>query len=91
MQTNILIKTDVALRDAAKEIAAEIGVPLTTVMNALLKQFVRDRQVTLTSYPTPKESKLKEWAKISREADKHPESTKSYSNVQNLIRDLKLR
>lgn len=48
MNTTLTIKTDKKLRDEAKKTARQLGVPLTTVMNAMLKQFVRDKKVTLT-------------------------------------------
>ena len=39
-KTTITIKTDKKLRDAAKRTADKLGIPLTTVMNAQLAQFV---------------------------------------------------
>lgn len=47
MNTTLTIKTPKKLRDAAKKTAGELGVPLTTVMNAMLMQFVRDRRLVL--------------------------------------------
>ncbi|MBU1014994.1 type II toxin-antitoxin system RelB/DinJ family antitoxin [Patescibacteria group bacterium] len=48
MNTTLTIKTDRRLRDQAKNMAKELGLPLTTVVNALLKQFVRDKEITLS-------------------------------------------
>ncbi len=47
--TILNIKTDKKLKEEAKRISSELGVPLGTVVNALLKQFVRDREITLSS------------------------------------------
>ena len=47
MNTTLTIKTPKKLRDDAKKTAQELGVPLTTVMNSMLKQFVRDRRLVL--------------------------------------------
>jgi len=47
--TILNIKTDKDLKREAQRIAKEIGVPLTTVMNAFLKQFVRDREITFSA------------------------------------------
>lgn len=47
MNTTLTIKTPKKLRDAAKKTAGEIGVPLTTVVNAMLRQFVLDRRLVL--------------------------------------------
>lgn len=55
MSKSILnIKTDREVKDQARQIAEEIGVPLSTVVNAFLKEFIRNRQVTFTAYPTIK-------------------------------------
>ena len=43
--TTMLIKTDKELKTRAQFLAEEIGIPLTTVINAYLKQFVRDRHI----------------------------------------------
>ena len=90
MQTTLTIKTDKRLRDEAKKTAAELGVPLTTIMNSMLKQFVREQAVVLTTYPTPKASKLREWAKMSDDMDKRPEKYPGFSNAEDLIEYLGL-
>jgi addiction module RelB/DinJ family antitoxin len=54
--TILNIKTDKKLKAEAQKVAGELGVPLSTVMNAFLKQFVRDKEVTFTANqyrPTP--------------------------------------
>lgn len=47
MNTTLTIKTPKKLRNAARKTAWEIGVPLTTVMNVMLRQFVRDRMLVI--------------------------------------------
>lgn len=47
MNTTLTIKTPKKLRDEAKHTAKTLGIPLTTVMNAMLKQFVRDQRFVL--------------------------------------------
>lgn len=54
--TILNIKTDKKLKADAQKLAGELGVPLSTVMNAFLKQFVRDKEITFTANqyrPTP--------------------------------------
>ena len=48
MDTTITIKTKKELRDEAKKTAAKLGLPLGTVVNALLKQFTRDKEIVLS-------------------------------------------
>jgi len=89
METTLMIKTNKTLRDDAKRVAGELGVPLTTVVNVLLKQFVRERQITIALEPIPTTKKLAMWKKISAEADKE-KNVKRYTDVEDLLRDLKL-
>ena len=49
--TILNIKTDKALKAEAKHVAKELGVPLGTVVNAFLKQFVREKEITLSVNP----------------------------------------
>ena len=54
--TILNVKTDKKLKAEAKKVAEELGVPLSTVINAFLKQFVRDKEITLSANqfrPTP--------------------------------------
>lgn len=39
------IKTDKEVKEGAQEVAREIGVPLSTIINAYLKEFIRTREV----------------------------------------------
>ena len=47
MNTTLTIKTPKKLRDDAKRTAHKLGVPLTTAVNAMLAQFVRDQRLVL--------------------------------------------
>lgn len=48
MYTLINIKTEKDLKLSAQSVAKKIGVPLSTVINSFLKQFVRDEEVTFS-------------------------------------------
>lgn len=47
----INIKVSKALKRDAQDLADEIGVPLTTVISASLKEFVRSRSLTVSAFP----------------------------------------
>ncbi|KKU49295.1 MAG: hypothetical protein UX68_C0001G0043 [Parcubacteria group bacterium GW2011_GWA2_46_9] len=51
MKTVINIKADKAVKQQAQEVARELGLPLSTVINAYLKEFIRGRQVYLSAAP----------------------------------------
>lgn len=88
--TTMMIKLDKGLRDDAKQTAAALGVPLTTVVNAYLKQFVRERKITISVDPTPTKEKIKLFENISKEMDKEIKTAKRYTDVDELIADLGL-
>ncbi|KHO47083.1 MAG: hypothetical protein QT00_C0003G0005 [archaeon GW2011_AR5] len=48
-KTILNIKTDPAVKHAAQRLAKEIGVPLSTIVNAKLKQFILERGVELSA------------------------------------------
>lgn len=84
MNTTITIKTEKKLRDKAKRTAKELGIPLTTAMNAMLRQFVRDRSITVSLEPKIRPEKLAEWEKISEEMDRSEGITGRFSNIKDL-------
>lgn len=51
MKTIINIKADKRVKDAAKKIAEELGLSLSAVVNAQLKQFVRNRSLYFSTIP----------------------------------------
>ncbi len=50
-KTIINLKVNKTLKREAQELADEIGVPLTTVITANLKEFVRSRSLTVSALP----------------------------------------
>lgn len=51
MKTVIHIKTDKEVKERAQRLAAELGLPLSTVVNSYLRQFVRNREVHVSAAP----------------------------------------
>jgi len=47
------IKTEVSVKRAAQQVAKDIGVPLSTIVNAQLKQFIAERRLTLRAPEIP--------------------------------------
>lgn len=48
MKSIINIKTDVETKEQAQKLSKELGVPLSTIINVYLKQFVRTREFTFS-------------------------------------------
>lgn len=51
MKTLINIKADKKVKEKAQKVAKELGLPLSTVINAYLKQFIRNKEVYFSSAP----------------------------------------
>lgn len=51
MKIIINIKADKKVKQNAQKVARELGLPLSTVINAYLKQFIRNREVYFSSAP----------------------------------------
>ena len=69
MNTTLLIKTNKVLKGEASRLAKEMGIPLTTVINAYLGQFVRERKLTVSVEPSISQKKLVELFLISSDMD----------------------
>lgn len=87
-KTILNIKTDKVLKKSAQETATELGIPLSTAVNAFLRQFVRDREITLSASYTP--SVYLE--KILKEAEQDRKNNKiaTFDNVDTFLSDLDL-
>ena len=51
MKTLINIKADKEVKEKAQKLAKELGLPLSTVINASLKQFIRSRELYFSVAP----------------------------------------
>lgn len=94
MNTTLTVKIDKKLRDESKKVAKEMGVPLTTAVNVLLKNLVRDRVLVLAGEcPFPSHTPNAETQKAVRElraykAGKRSKKAKSYATADDLFDDV---
>ena len=52
-KTILNIKTDPSTKQQIQEFAAELGVPVSVIMNAQIKQMLRDRKIVLSTELEP--------------------------------------
>jgi len=88
MYTLINIKTEKELKASAQAAAKKIGVPLSTVINSFLKQFVRDEEVTFSGKNYVMTPYLEALIEESFSEDKRGEN-KYYSDAGSLLNSLK--
>lgn len=67
MNTILNFKTDKALKEEAKQVARELGLPLGAIMNHYLKELVREKRVLYTTHPKPSSAVVAELKQMSFE------------------------
>ena len=72
-KTVLHVKTDRDVKERAQSIARELGVPLSVVVNAYLKEFIRERAIRIALAPQlrPEIGALLEQAKADYAAGKN--------------------
>lgn len=87
VKTMLNVKTDVEVKRAAQKLAREIGVPLSTIVNAQLKALIRNRRIEFQAPLTPNARTRK----ILDAAEKEFRNGKvrgPFSNIDDLMRSL---
>ncbi|MGH7868628.1 MAG: hypothetical protein ACREP9_13620 [Candidatus Dormibacteraceae bacterium] len=80
MNTVVLnIKTDPQIKQQLQIFAAELGVPVSVIMNAQIKQMLRDRKVVLSTElePTPYLEKIMRQVENDIKASRNITSTQT--------------
>ena len=78
-KTIINLKVSKSLKSEAQELADELGVPLTTVITANLKEFVRSRSLTVSAFPRLKPEIEKELGEAIADYKKGKNVSKVYT------------
>ncbi len=85
MKTVINIKADQKVKTNAKKIAQELGLSLSAVINAYLKQFIRNKSVYFSATP----HMSKELEDILGQAEKDIKKDKNLSHSISNVKDLR--
>jgi addiction module RelB/DinJ family antitoxin len=89
MNTTLTIKTPKKLRDDAKKVASTMGVPLSTAVNAMLRQFVRDRRLVLEDEcPYPSHTPNAETRRAIKDLEEGKGLGKSYATTEEMFADI---
>ena len=89
MKTILNIKVDKEEKEKAKQIAAQMGVPLSTIINAHLREFIRTREFSVKLEPVLKPEVEKELLRRSREYHKNPKAAHSFNSAAEAIKFLR--
>ena len=87
-KTLLTVKTDVTLKRAAQEVAQELGLPLGTAINAFLRQFVREREISLSASYKPTQY-LRDILKEAERDLKQGDFSQKFDTMERLLLNLK--
>ena len=84
-KTTINIKADLEVKENAQRIASEIGLPLSGIINAYLKQFIRDKGINVSVVqPRLKPEVEMLYKKIERDIEKGKNISPVFTNAKNM-------
>jgi antitoxin component of RelBE/YafQ-DinJ toxin-antitoxin module len=87
MNTTMLIKTDKALKVKAQKLAKEMGLPLGTLVNNYLRNFIVERQAIFTA-PMPNKKTIRDIEEARKEL-KAGKASGPFSTADEFISHLK--
>jgi addiction module RelB/DinJ family antitoxin len=88
-KTTINIKADKDVKENAQKVARELGIPLSTIINAYLNQLIRTKKVHFFVDKELKPSIKKRLDRLSREAKNGKNLSPTFKNVSEAIRYLR--
>lgn len=90
MSTVLNVKIDEKLKRETQEAAAKaIGLPISTVVAASLREFVRTRSITISDTPRLKPEVEAELLALSKDAHARKDLSPSFNNAEDAIKWLK--
>jgi len=89
MNTVLHVKLDKELKENAQEAAKALGLPLSTVVTAALRDFVRTRSVTISDTPKLKSEVEKELLELSKKAKAGKDLSPGFDNAEKALEWLK--
>lgn len=92
MATTVMsVKTDKELKEEAQKLAKQMGFPLGTLINAFLRQFIRDKAVNFSMEPSYRMSKAleKELSEVEKDIKTGKNMSPGFTNSKDMIDYLK--
>lgn len=86
MTTVLNVKIDDQLKKEAQAVAKTIGLPISTVVTASLREFVRTRSITISDPPRLKPEVEKEILAISAEARAGKDISPAFTNLEDAFK-----
>lgn len=89
-KTVLNFRTDRDTKQQIQELAAELGVPVSVILNAQIKQMLRDRKIVLSTElePTPYLEKIMEQVEADLANDRNMTKTMNPAEALSFLRSL---
>lgn len=88
MKTVTSVKIDKEIKDSATALAQELGLSLSSVINATLKKFVIERRVVLSVAPEFNKKTEEEFLKMREDVKNNKNISDVYTNLSDLKKAL---
>lgn len=85
MSTVLNVKIDPELKRAAQETAKRLGLPLSTVVSAELREFVRTRSITISDPPQLRPEVEEELLALSERAHRGEEVSPAFADMDTAL------
>jgi addiction module RelB/DinJ family antitoxin len=85
MKTTLHTKIDKDVKERAQSLANELGIPISTIINSQLREFVRSGTFQVSREPQLKESVWKEVLKASKEAKEEKNISPDFDNIEDAM------
>ena len=86
MKTVLNVKTDCEVKDQAQSIAREMGIPLSVIVNAYLKDFIREKKFTASLEPRLKKEVWDEMEKAINDYKQNKNISPVFSDVRESLK-----
>ena len=86
MKTVLNVKVDPKLKKEAQEAAKAVGLPISTVVAASLREFVRTRSITISDEPRLRPEVEAELLAIEQDIKKRKDLSPAFSNFEDARR-----
>lgn len=85
MKTTLHTKIDKDVKERAQSLANELGIPMSTIINSQLREFVRSGTFKVAREPQLKPSVMKEILKASEDAKKGKNVSPDFDNIEDAM------
>ncbi len=89
MTTVLNVKIDDKLKKEAQKAAKALGLPISTVVAASLREFVRTRSITISDSPSLKPEVERELLQLSKDAKAGKNLSPAFDNVDDAVKWLR--